>query len=113
MKHAYFTNIETQCIVFAKMALQLVRIAQIIYPGLESFVTRSPIWFNLGNGYQGTCDSFLAGARTHSRNGNPREAGTRTINFFRYMSGKTDLRKELFNGSEGNRAPTPSYASCR
>lgn len=111
-KPEYFTKLEGVVSSAQKVLFQLVRTAQIIDPRLESFVTRGPIWFNLGNGYQGTCDSFYAGARTHSRNGNPRKARTRAINSFRYVSGKTALRKELFYGSGGNRAPTPSYTSC-
>lgn len=31
------------------------------HPLLESFVTRSPIWFNLENNYQGTFEQILRG----------------------------------------------------
>lgn len=57
-KPEYFTKLKGIVLSSQKVLFQLVRIAQIIDPGLESFVTRGPIWFNLGSGYQGTCDSF-------------------------------------------------------
>ena len=99
-KPEYFTKLKGIVSSSQKVLFQLVRIAQIIDPGLESFVTRDPIWFNLGNGYQGTCDSFFAGARTHSRNGNPREAGTRAINFFHYALAKQTSARSSLTGRE-------------